>query len=143
MSRENGRAGNHQLNFNGYILKPLSMPGHGDGGHHVGSQIDTEDGDSSKREGHISQDEQQERRDLGNVGGQSVGNGFLQVVKDQATLFNASYDGGKVVVQQDHVSGLLGHIGSRDTMATPISAFFKAGESFTPSPVTATMAPIL
>lgn len=26
-------------------------------------------------------------------------------------------------------------------MATPMSAFFRAGESFTPSPVTATMAP--
>jgi len=83
--------------------------------HHVSSQIDAEDGDSSKGQGHISQDEEQERRDLRDVGGQSVGNGLLQVVENETALLHTSDDGGEVVVEQNHVGGLLGHIGTSNT----------------------------
>ena len=89
--------------------------GQGDGGDHVSSQIDTQNCDGTQWEGHISQDEEQEGTDLGNVTGQCVGDGFLQVVEDQTTLLNTSDDGGKVVVQQDHVSGLFAHIRASNT----------------------------
>merc|ERR1712004_171652 len=91
------------------------LVGHRDSGHHVRSQVDAENGDGSKGQGHVSQDEEEEGRDLGDVGGQGVGNGLLQVVKDQPALLNTSNNGGKVVVEQDHVSGLLGDVGAGDT----------------------------
>merc|ERR550534_3550920 len=77
--------------------------------------VDAEDGDSSKGQGHVSQDEEEEGGDLRDVGGQSVSDGLLQVVEDQPALLNTSHNGGKVVVEQDHVSGLLGGVGAGDT----------------------------
>ena len=88
--------------------------------YHVSSQINAEDGNDTQRQRGRRQDEEQEGRDLRNVGGQCVGDGLLQVVKDQATwvhaseaskdaskqagfrtLFHASDDGGEVVVEQN------------------------------------------
>lgn len=51
--------------------------------HHVSSQVNTQDGDSSQRQGDINDDEQQEWSDLWDVACQSVGNGLFQVIKDQ------------------------------------------------------------
>ena len=53
--------------------------------HHVGAQVNAEDGDGTQRQRDVGHDEQQEGRDLGDVAGQGVGNGFLQVIKDQTT----------------------------------------------------------
>merc|ERR1712004_571691 len=91
------------------------LVGHRDSGHHVRSQVDAENGDGSKGQGHVGQDEEEEGRDLGDVGGQGVGDGLLQVVEDQPALLDTSDNGGKVVVEQDHVSGLLGDVGAGDT----------------------------
>merc|ERR1712004_96253 len=91
------------------------LVGHRDRGHHVRAKVDAEDGHGTKGQGHVSQDEEEEGRDLGDVGGQGVGDGLLQVVKDQPALLNTSDNGGKVVVEQDHVSGLLGDVGAGDT----------------------------
>lgn len=55
------------------------------GTHHVSAQVDTEDGDGAQRQWDVGHDEQQEGCDLRDVAGQGVGNGFLQVVEDQAT----------------------------------------------------------
>jgi len=43
------------------------LVGHGDSGHHVGSQVDTKDGDGSKWKRDISQNEEKEGGDLGDV----------------------------------------------------------------------------
>ena len=51
--------------------------------HHVCAQVNTEDGDGSQRQGNIHNDEQEEGGDLRDVASQSVGNGLLQVIKDQ------------------------------------------------------------
>merc|ERR1711868_155800 len=91
------------------------LVGHRDSGHHVRSQVDAENGDSSKGQGHVSQDEEEEGGDLGDVGGQGVGDGLLQVVEDQPALLNTSDNGGKVVIEQDHVGSLLGDVGAGDT----------------------------
>lgn len=53
--------------------------------HHVSAQVDAEDGDGAQRQRDVDQDEEQEGRDLRDVTGQSVGNGFLQVIEDQPT----------------------------------------------------------
>lgn len=43
----------------------------------------------------------------------------------------------KVVVGQDDVGRILGDVGARNAMDTPMSARLMAGASFTPSPVMA------
>ena len=53
--------------------------------HHVCAQVNAEDGDGAQRQWNVDDDEEQEGSDLGDVAGQSVGNGFLQVIEDQAT----------------------------------------------------------
>ena len=83
--------------------------------YHVGSQIDTQDGDGSKRKWDIKKNEHQEGGNLRNVGSQGIGNGLFQIVENQTTLFYTGNDGGKVVVQQDHVSGLFGDVRAGDT----------------------------
>ena len=52
--------------------------------HHVSAQVNAEYGHGAQRQGDVGDDEQQEWGDLGDVTGQGVGDGFLQVVKDQA-----------------------------------------------------------
>lgn len=47
------------------------------GTHHVGAQVDAEDGDGAQRQWDVGHDEQQEGCDLRDVAGQGVGNGFL------------------------------------------------------------------
>ena len=53
--------------------------------YHVSSQVNTQNGYGAKRKRNIQDDEHQERTDLGDVTRQCVGNGLLQVVKDQTT----------------------------------------------------------
>ena len=52
--------------------------------HHVSAQVNAEDGYGAQRQGDAEDDEHQEGGDLRDVAGQGVGDGFLQVVKDQA-----------------------------------------------------------
>lgn len=59
--------------------------GEGDGGYEISSQIDTQDCDGSQGEGNVRQDEEQEGRNLRNVGCQGVSDGLLQVVEDQTS----------------------------------------------------------
>ena len=54
--------------------------------YHVSTQVNTQNGYSAERKRNIQNDEHQEGADLRNVTGQCVGNGLLQVVKDQTTL---------------------------------------------------------
>ena len=53
--------------------------------HHVSSQVNAEDGDGSQGQGDVGADEQQEGGDLWDVASQGVGDGLLQVIKDQTT----------------------------------------------------------
>lgn len=51
--------------------------------HHVSSQVNTQDGDGSQRQGDVDHDEQEEGSDFWDVAGQGVSNGLLEVIKDQ------------------------------------------------------------
>ena len=53
--------------------------------YHVSPKVNKEDGDGTKRKRDAKQDEEQEGSDFRDVGGQCVGNGFLQVVKNETT----------------------------------------------------------
>ena len=52
--------------------------------HHVSSQVDTQDGDGSQWQGDVDDDEEQEGCDFWDVAGECVGDGFFEVIKDQA-----------------------------------------------------------
>ena len=56
-----------------------------------------------------------------------VGDGLLQVVEDKPALLDTSDDRGKVVVQQDHISGLLGDIATSDTHSNTDISLFQSG----------------
>ena len=61
------------------------LVGERDGGHHVGAEVDAEDRDGAERQRNVGQDEDEERRDLGDVRRQSVRDRLLEVVEDQPT----------------------------------------------------------
>ncbi len=82
--------------------------------HQISSQVDAEDGDGSKRQRHVSEDEEQEGRDLGDVGRQRVRDRLLEVVEDKSPLLDTRHDRCKVVVEQDHVGRLFAHVTSGD-----------------------------
>ena len=52
---------------------------------HVSAEVDTEDGDGAERQWNVSDDEEQERRDLRDVASQRVRDRLLEIVKDQPT----------------------------------------------------------
>ncbi|KFQ79972.1 hypothetical protein N337_09586, partial [Phoenicopterus ruber ruber] len=52
--------------------------------HDVGAELDEEDGDATQGQGDAGRDVDEVRGQLGDVLGQGVGDGLLQVVKDQA-----------------------------------------------------------
>jgi len=60
----------HDIKFGVLISK-------GNGWHHISSQINAKNEDSGKRKRNLEQDEEEERSDLGNVGGEGVSNGLL------------------------------------------------------------------
>ena len=82
--------------------------------HHVCSEIDAENCYGTEGQRNVAQDESEEGRDLGNVGCEGVGDGFLKIIEDEPSFFHSGYDRGEVVVEQDHVGGLLGHVGAGD-----------------------------
>lgn len=53
--------------------------------HHVSSQVNTEDSYGSQRQRDVHDDEEEEGSDFWNVACQSVGDGFLQVIKYQTS----------------------------------------------------------
>mmetsp|Transcript_16292 Transcript_16292/g.43674 ORF Transcript_16292/g.43674 Transcript_16292/m.43674 type:complete len:459 (+) Transcript_16292:1121-2497(+) len=84
----------------------------GDSGKHVGSKIDDQNENSWKREREPDQNEGNKRRDLRDVGSKRVGDRLLHVVENQPALLHTADNGSKVVVEDDHVGRLLGHIRS-------------------------------
>lgn len=53
--------------------------------HHVSTQINAKNGDSSEWKRNVKQNEQQEWRNLRNIWSQSVRNGFFQVVENETS----------------------------------------------------------
>ncbi|KFQ60153.1 hypothetical protein N334_06867, partial [Pelecanus crispus] len=54
------------------------------GTHDIGAELDEEDGDAPQGQGDAGRDVDEVGGQLGDVLGQGVGDGLLQVVKDQA-----------------------------------------------------------
>mmetsp|Transcript_3256 Transcript_3256/g.4693 ORF Transcript_3256/g.4693 Transcript_3256/m.4693 type:complete len:402 (+) Transcript_3256:260-1465(+) len=96
-----------------------------DGGNHVGTQIDAKNEDCGKRKRNSGKNKDQEGRDFWNVGREGVSNRFLEVIKDFAAFFNAIDDGGKVIVEEDHISSTFGNIGTSDTHSNTNIGFTK------------------
>lgn len=80
---------------------------------HIRSQVNAENADSPQGERDPCQDEQKERGQLGDVIGERVEHTLLQVIEDQSSLLHTGDDGGKIVIQEDHVRRFFTHIRSR------------------------------
>lgn len=93
--------------------------------HHVSSKIDAENSYCTEWQRDITKDKGQERRYFRNVRRQGVGNGFFQIVKDQTSFFHSRDDRSEIVIQQDHIGSLFGHIGSRDAHGDTYVRFFQ------------------
>ena len=83
-------------------------------GQHVGAEIDREDLDDGQRQRDPEQHEGKVRHQLGDVGGEDVGEELAQVVEHRAPFLDGDDDGGEVVVEQDDVGRFLGDIGAGD-----------------------------
>ena len=46
------------------------------------------------------------------VGGEGIGDGFLQVIEDESTFLNTVDDGTEVIIEQKHIGGVLSNIRS-------------------------------
>uniref|UniRef100_A0A480H9S2 Sodium/potassium-transporting ATPase subunit alpha-1 n=1 Tax=Sus scrofa TaxID=9823 RepID=A0A480H9S2_PIG len=99
----------------------------GDGRNHVCAQVDAEDGDGAQGQWNVRNNKYQEGGDLWNVTGEGVGNGFLQVIKDQTTFLYSRHNGGEVVIQEDHVSSLLGHVRASNPHGNPDVCLLQSG----------------
>ena len=95
--------------------------GEGDGGKHVSTQINAQNHDRGQTKGKSQSDLAQERQNLGDVTGQGVGDGLLEVGKDQSTLLNATHNRSKVIVHQNHVGRILGDFGTSAHRNTNVS----------------------
>jgi len=96
------------------------LVGEGDGGDHVSSKVNAEDKDSREGEGNLEEHEEQEGGDLGDVRRQGVRDRLLQVIEDEATFLNTADDGGEVVVEEEHIGGVLGDIGATSHSNTDV-----------------------
>jgi hypothetical protein len=84
----------------------------GDSWDHVGTEIDTEDEYGRERKWGLEQDEENEWQDFWDVGGEGIGDGFLQVIEDKSTFLNTVDDGTEVIIEQKHIGGVLSNIRS-------------------------------
>jgi len=64
-----------------------------DSGEHISTEINTENEDGREWLRDLEHHEEEEGRDLRNVGGESVGNRLLQVIEDKTTFLNTVDDG--------------------------------------------------
>ena len=71
----------HDVTLGGFVSER-------DGGHHVGAEIDAEDGDRAQRKWNVGDDEEEEWRDFWNVARQRVRDGLFEIVEDQSTCSN-------------------------------------------------------
>ena len=107
------------------VIEFSGLPGHdvyfgffvgqGKGRVDVGSDANAQHEDVGKGKGDLQSDQSHEWPDFGHVGGQQVHDGFLQVVEYFSAFFDTIDDGSEIVVEQDHVGGVLGYVRSRDS----------------------------
>ena len=88
----------------------------GQGGEAVGDQVDPQQVDRLQND-EAEEGGQEDGEDLAHVGPQQELDGLAHVVVDPAALADGAHDGGEVVVGQDHVRHVLGHVGAGDAHA--------------------------
>jgi len=93
-------------------IKLRVLIGERDGRYHISSKINAENEDGREREGDLEDNEEQEGGDLRDVGGESVGDRFLQVIEDETTFFDTIDNGAEVIIEQDHITGVLSDLRS-------------------------------
>ncbi len=92
----------------------LRLEGEHEAEEHGGRHVDPEDLDRQDRQRGAQEHGGQDDQSLAQVRRQGPGDELGEVVEDAATLLDRGLDGGEVVVGQDHVGGVLGHVGPGD-----------------------------
>ncbi len=100
--------------FTGHHVHFRLFVGQGQSRVDVSSHADDEHEDVGEGEWDLENDECDERPDFGHVGGEQVDDGLLEVIEDLAALLHSVDNGGEVVVEQDHVSCVFGHVRPAD-----------------------------
>lgn len=76
----------------------------------VGDQVDPQKLDGDERLRHAERSRQEDGHDFADVGRDQVADELLGVVVDAAAFLDRAFDGGEVVVGEDHVRGELGDV---------------------------------
>ena len=79
----------------------------------IGDQVDPKKLNGDKSLGHANRSGEEDGYNLSNVGRNEVANELLGVVVDAAALLDSRLNSSEVVIGKDHISGKLGHVGSR------------------------------
>jgi hypothetical protein len=108
-------------------IKLRVLIGERDGGYHISSEINAENEDGREGEGDLEDNEEDEGRDLRDVGGESVGDRFLQVIEDETTFFDTIDNGAEVIIEQDHITGVLSDLRSATHSNTDIGLLDSRG----------------
>ncbi len=95
-----------------------------DGWRAIGDQVDPEELQWEQRQWVAGDDRGQQRQDLAAVGAEKVDHDAADVGKDRSPLLHRADDGGEVVIGEDHLARLFGHVGAGDSHRhADISAF--------------------
>ena len=97
------------------------LVGEGDSGDHIGTEINAENEDGREGLGDLEHHEEEEGGDLGDVGGQGVGDRFLQVIEDKTTLFDTFDNGREVIIEEKHIGGVLSDLRAGTHSDTDVS----------------------
>jgi len=103
------------------------LVGERDGGDHISSEINAEDEHGGEGEGDLEDNEENEGGDLRDVGGESVSDRFLQVIEDETTFFDTIHNGAEVIIEQNHITGVLSDLRSATHSNTDISLLDSRG----------------
>ena len=91
----------------------------------ISTQIDTENGDGTQWEWNWEAHKDEERSNFWDIRCQGICDGLFQVIENKTTFFDTSDDWSKVVIQQDHISCLLGDIGTGNTHSNTNISFLE------------------
>ena len=83
-------------------------------GQRGGCQVHPQDHDGGERRVPVQGHGGEQHHDLSHVVGHEEGDHLLDVAEHPAALAHGVDDGGEAVVHEDHVGGVLRHVGARD-----------------------------
>ena len=98
-----------------------------DRGKRVGDEVHPKEVDRDKGRGEAKARGDEHRNDFADIGGKQEEDGFLNVGVDTPALLDGFFDGGEVIVGEDHVGRAFGDVGAGDAHGDADIGSFKGG----------------